>query len=48
VSELERHVKIHQLKKEVFSIASIDKKCDITRNTVYSDLEKDLVLGSIN
>ena len=41
MSKLERHVKVHQLRKEGFSIAAIARKCDITRNTVYSDLEMD-------
>ncbi len=39
--KLEKHVQIHQLKKEGFSIAAISRKCGITRNTVYSYLEKD-------
>ena len=41
VLKLEKHVQVHQLKKEGFSIAAISRKCDITRNTVYSYLEKD-------
>lgn len=39
MSKLEKHVKVHQLKKEGFSIAAISRKCDITRNTVYAYLE---------
>src|SRR5699024_6957677 len=41
VLKLEKHVQVHQLKKEGFRIAAISRKCDITRNTVYSYLEKD-------
>ena len=39
--KLEKHVYIHQLKKEGFSIAAISRKCELSRNTVYSYLEKD-------
>lgn len=41
VLKLEKHVYIHQLKKDGFSISAISRKCAISRNTVYSYLEKD-------
>lgn len=39
--KLEKHVYIHQLKKQGFSVAAISRKCEVSRNTVYSYLEKD-------
>lgn len=39
--KLEKHVYVHQLKKEGFSVAAISRKCELSRNTVYSYLEKD-------
>lgn len=41
VLKLEKHVQVHQLRKEGFGIAAIARKCGITRNTVYSYLGKD-------
>ncbi|HLV49519.1 MAG TPA: IS21 family transposase [Erysipelothrix sp.] len=38
---LEKHVIVHQLKEEGFSISAISRKCEISRNTVYSYLEKE-------
>lgn len=38
---LEKHVLVHQLRKEGFSISAISRKCEISRNTVYSYLEKE-------
>lgn len=41
MNKLEKHVYIHQLRKEGFGIAAIARKCGISRNTVYTYLEKD-------
>lgn len=37
--KLEKHVQVHQLRKEGFSIAAISRKCELSRNTVYAYLE---------
>lgn len=47
VLKLEKHLLVHQLKKEGFSVAAIARKCEVTRNTVYSYLEKDFEKGAI-
>ncbi|SDI43338.1 Transposase [Alteribacillus persepolensis] len=41
MKKLEKHVYVHQLKKEGFSVSAIARKCNLSRNTVYSYLEKD-------
>ncbi|WP_236560924.1 IS21 family transposase [Pontibacillus sp. HMF3514] len=41
MKKLEKVVYVHQLKNEGFSISAIARKCDLTRNTVYTYLEKD-------
>lgn len=41
MERLEKHVYVHQLKREGFSIAAIARKCDLSRNTVYTYLEMD-------
>lgn len=39
--KLEKHVYVHQLRKEGFSISAIARKCDLSRNTVYAYLKMD-------
>ena len=41
MKRLEKHVYVHQLRREGFSIAAIARKCDLSRNTVYTYLEMD-------
>ncbi|WP_245208095.1 helix-turn-helix domain-containing protein [Sediminibacillus dalangtanensis] len=38
---MEKIVLVHQLKREGFKISAIARKCNISRNTVYSYLEQD-------
>lgn len=41
VEKLEKHVLVHQLKKEGFNVSAIARKCELSRNTVYGYLERD-------
>ncbi len=41
MEKLEKHVYVHQLRKEGFSVAAIARKCNLSRTTVYAYLKRD-------